>query len=887
MEDIRADLQDRIVEVVRTLFPDARREGTTFRVPNVSGKATVGGKSNNDSLSIEVVRAGAKGVWIDFSTGEKGGIFDLIMANRQMNFHEALKWACDFLRVPLPIRSFSGPLTKEGVPHDIANPQALNANKRRLRQSQEAQAYLLGERRGLTHQTIEHFCLGLTSYTDKSSGEVVYHNALSFPQLDSAGQMRSRFLRSWIPGVTTGTSEKKDWSSGEPSTYWVTPSTERQSLLICEGAKDGWRIWQALQGTPLAGQLCIITSTHGSVIPKEWKTPAFWASWDAVYAGQDADEAGEQMALEVRKYVARDLKRVRVPKDGGKDWTEFFNRGGTVPEFQTLLLDAPMTASNVAQAPITSVAPEEDGMFQVEPVDLSRAFVNGFLYYPFRSGESRKVEGKHFRRWRDQVIRSDGTICKADYLLAEVGTPLKDRMLALDDGTILTRMPEADPLVSTFTTSAITRFAVARRSNRSALTLTPAEMLTQIDQHLRSKIILPYDHDFAILTYVAVTSYVQSIFEAVPLVLVMGMAGSGKSELGAAIAELSCNAVILNGQTSAASVARAIDSSGGLAVIDDLEGIGSITKNKNDYGELVQQLKVSYKKATAKKKWTNTTTMRLEELNFYGVKIINNTEGADAILGSRMLKIYTKKISKQHLGDYTRPSELSPEQLVDLRNNLHIWAMENARDIDVLYQQQFKRHDERQEEITAPLRLLAEFMGEMVFAERLTAALLTQARSPELVESGIELIQMALKELIRQGYRDVIAMPQLELEMRRITGSPIWGMGSTTEIPEWQEPRWVGRQLRTMMAIDPTRSDGRPRLWGQQIRTYPLEPGFVAETLNDLNVEGVPVLDQTLDALAYCQNVECPSCPYSAFCNIQENKLTQLKKKSSQASTLH
>ncbi|WP_407538664.1 hypothetical protein Q0M94_10810 [Deinococcus radiomollis] len=877
-EDIRTALQDRIIDVVQTLFPEAERDGTTFRVPNVTGKATAEGEPNNPSLSIEVVRAGTKGLWFDFSTGEKGDIFALIMANKSMNFQEALRWACDFLGMPVPHRPFSAPLTKEGTPHDTANLQALHANKRRLGQHQEAMAYLTGERRGLTKETIERFHLGLTSYSDKKTGEVVYQDALSFPQLDSAGQVRSRFLRSKIPDVTVGVGKKKDWASGTPSTYWVTPATGRQNLLICEGAKDGWRLWQAFEGTPLAEQLCIITSTHGSVIPKEWQTPSFWGSWDTIYAGQDADEAGDQMALQVRKYAARDVKRVQVPKEAGKDWTEYFNRGGTVFGFQVSLQEAPVITSSITEAPITSVAPEEDGTFQVEPVDLSRAFVNGFLYYPFRSGESRKVDGKHFRRWRDQVIRSDGTICKADFLLSETGTPMKDRMLALDDGTILTKMPEANPLVSTFTTSAITRFSAARREGRSALTLTPAELLMQIDQHLRSKIVLPYDCDFAILTYVAVTSYIQSIFDAVPLVLVIGMAGSGKSELGTAIADVSCNAVILNGQTSAASVARAIDSAGGLAVIDDLEGIGSITKNKNDYGELVQQLKVSYKKATAKKKWTNTTTMRLEELNFYGVKIINNTEGADSILSSRMLKIYTKKISKPHLGTYTRPFELSPEQLVDLRNNLHIWAMENARDIDVLYQQQYKRHEERQEEITAPLRLLAEFMGETVFAEHLATALQTQAMTPDTVESGTELLQTALKELIRQGYRDVVAMPLLALEMRRITGSPIWGMTMTNEIPEWQEPRWVGRQLRLMMAIDPKRSDKRPRLWGQQIRTYPLEPGYVAETLNDLNAEGAEVSGETLDTLAYCQKTECQVCPYNAFCNIQDVKMTQLER---------
>lgn len=885
VDEIRAALQGQVIKVVKILYPDAKQEGTSYRVPNVSGKATKENSANSDSLSIEVVDPAKKGVWIDFSTGEKGGIIDLIMVSQNLDFPGALQWACDLLAMPVPSRKFSTPLTKQGLQHDYANPHALKANKRRLQQHPEALAYLTGERRGLTQQTIEHFQLGLYSYTDKD-GIVKFKDALNYPQLDSNGQAVSRFLRSRIPNVTFTPDDRKDWTTGEPSTYWVTEAGRRQNLLVCEGPKDGWRIWQALQNDALLEQLCIITSTHGKLIPEEWKTPAFWASWGAVYAAQDADKTGDELALDIRKHAVRDVKRVRVPETHGKDWTEFFNSGGTVNEFQTLLQNALVAAEELVEAAVTSVAPEEDGTFQVEPVDLSRAFIGGHLYYPFRSGDSRTVDGRRSRRWRDQVLRSDGTICKADYLWAEPGTPLKDRMLALDDGTILTKMPEADPLLSTFTTNAITRFALARKAGRSALTLTPAKMLAQIDQHLRSKIILPYDDDFAILTYVTVTSYVQSIFEAVPLILVMGMAGSGKSELGVAIAELSCNAVILNGQTSAASVARAIDSAGGLAVIDDLEGIGSTTKNKNDFGELKQQLKVSYKKATAKKKWTNTTTMRLEELNFFGVKIINNTEGADEILGSRMLKIYTRKIGKQQLGEHIRPSELSQQQLVELRNNLHMWAMESAREIDVLYQQQYKRHEERQSEITAPLRLLAEFMGEPVFAERLAAALHLQATAPEEVESSVELLEMALKELIRQGYQDAIAMPQLEFEMIRITGSPIWGQTSTTQISEWREPRWVGKQLRMMGAIA-TRDGDRPRLWGQQVRTYPLDPAFVANTITELHAEGVPVVTERLGPLMYCTNVECPRCPYTAFCDFQEKKTAQVKKLGAHAAKLN
>ena len=156
VEEVRAALKERIIDVIQKLYPDAKREGTTYRIPNVTGTATAKAKDkpNNPSLSIEVVRAGAKGSWNDFSTKEKGGIIDLIMASRKVSFWDALRWACEFLVMPMPHRSPSTPLTLEGTPLDTANPRALQDNKRRLSRHQEAKAYLTGERRGLTPQTI-------------------------------------------------------------------------------------------------------------------------------------------------------------------------------------------------------------------------------------------------------------------------------------------------------------------------------------------------------------------------------------------------------------------------------------------------------------------------------------------------------------------------------------------------------------------------------------------------------------------------------------------------------------------------------------------------------------------------------------------------------------
>ncbi|MHA0036781.1 hypothetical protein [Deinococcus sp. PESE-13] len=875
VDDVRAGLLNQITNVITTLYPAAKQDGSTYRLGSLDGE-------EGSSLSIEVKNDARKGAWIDFATNEKGGIFELIQAARGTDFQGALLWATEFLGLPPVIRSIPKPLTREGKQIGIANLHALGSNERRLEQNEKALAYLQGQKRGLRPDTIKHFRLGLSSYTDKS-GKVIYKDALTYPQLDSEGQARSRWLKSFIPDVTERpedhkTKKTKDWASGAPSTYWLTPAKGRRDLLICEGAKDGWKLWQELQGTPLATSLCIITSTHGSVIPDEWQNPSFWSSWNKIYAGQDADDSGDDMARKVREHASKEVLRLRVPEQFGKDWGEFFGNGGTVIDLQQLLEAALPVTQKLAEAPVEGVVPVEAGYYHIEPVDLSKAYVNGFLYYPFRALEVENSEGQRLQRWRDLVLRSDGTICKAAYLPHAPGTPKEDRILALDDGTILTKMPVANPVWSTFKTDAINEFATCRKEGRSALTMTPGRIVEAIEQHLRSKTVLPYDHDYAMLTYVVVTSYVQAIFEAVPLLLIVGVAGSGKSELGAALAQLSCNGIVLNGQTSAASVARIMDSVGGLAVIDDLEGIGANTKNSGEFSDLIQQLKVSYKKATARKVWTNTQTMKVEELNFYGIKVINNTEGVDGILGTRMLKVYTRKINPKYLTDAERPEPLSPEQQKALRTNLHIWAMENAQKIAELYEQKYSRHTARQEEITAPLRLLAELMDHQPSARQLALALQSQEKAPEQIDSSVDLLIMAVKELIRQGYREYVTMPQLELEMQRIVGGNVWGQSNTTEIAEWQEPRWVGRQLRNALIVNPHAEEGRPRLWGQQIRLNPLSADFVAEVLNEFDAEGVAYPAESLRPLAFCEQVECRACPYSDFCKLQARKAKHLQK---------
>jgi hypothetical protein len=149
------------------------------------------------------------------------------------------------------------------------------------------------------------------------------------------------------------------------------------------------------------------------------------------------------------------------------------------------------------------------------------------------------------------------------------------------------------------------------------------EILRDVLAHLRSSVWLPYEEDYAILALTVPVTYAQRILDSVPLIFLNGPAGSGKSEMGRAMARVCANAYVC-GRSSSASIARFIDESQGFVVLDDLEVIG---EKGGDFTELVQALKLSYNKTTAVKLWTDVKTMRTQLLDFYGVKMINNTQG--------------------------------------------------------------------------------------------------------------------------------------------------------------------------------------------------------------------------------------------------------------------
>ena len=493
---------------------------------------------------------------------------------------------------------------------------------------------------------------------------------------------------------------------------------------------------------------------------------------------------------------------------------------------------------------------------EVRPVEVNGAYVGGHLYYPYRLKRVVIDEGVELSRYETRVLRSDGVSLSYGYKPAPRGTPTEDRVLALDDGTDITRVPTASSTRQSFSLEGITRFIEARAKGESALTLSPAELLGRLEHYLRKAARLPFEEDYALLALCVVASYCQRVFKAVPVVLLHGPPGSGKSQLAAAMADLGCNGLVLSGQTSAATLAREVDRAGGLVVLDDLEQIGT-RGGKRSYSDLSQLLKVGYKQSTSKKALTvmGRGGGKVEELDLYGLKVVTNTRGADDILGSRMLVVPTARLA----GD--GGLELSdPEELQGLRDDLHAFVMENVPGISTAYEQHASTISTRLEEVAAPLLALAELTGGGSAARALKDALMRQEEPTTVLSSPVEVVKKALESIIEQGFTETFCLIHLELEVRLL--SRTHRQMATEARAGFGKTKWLGRLLRKEGWVDAARPPVRPRLFGHQTRVYKLEPSFVAgvagEDAGDLVAHENP--------LDFCLTRGCDTCNYQSVC---------------------
>jgi len=876
--DLAEMLASRAAEVAEKLLPKGKRVNNEWVCGSVHGE-------EGTSLSVRI-NGDKAGVWKDFAADVGGDLVELWTMSRGIEKGEALKEIRQFLNLKPGVapaaakRSAPKPPSREAEPAKPISTQYHQELRSNLAKHEGALAYLRGEKRGLVDATLDHFALGLSAPYKRADGMVTARAIVAPMRSPETGSFLNKSAYICVPGVTENPVDTNGWMKGEAQCYYAEKVVGQRILFICEGLKDVWRHWQALSAAGLTNRIAIVTSTHGSAIPAIWKTPDFWERWDEVYLGHDNDEAGEKIAARVLE-LAGSARRIRVPKELGKDWTDFWQANGSIESFERLLDEAPVASEPKieVEAPQAQGQPiQRIGRFSHRPVDINSAYVNGFMYYPTETHVVAKDEetGQLVERLETIVVRSDKTLCRARYAPAPAGTPLHQRVLKLNDGTVLEKEPKASQH-RTWDYEAIQAWLEGKAKTRPL-----KDIVSEILGYLKQAIWLPYEEDYVVLALTVPVTFLQVVFESVPLILMNGPAGSGKSQTGSIMARLCANGVVI-GQVSAASAARLIDETRGFVVLDDVESIAAKAGKDAQISEFVQALKVSYNRHTAIKYWTDIKTMKTEKLDFFGVKLLSNTLGADAILGTRMLRVQTRKMPdgmKSKVRDFDHEDL---RRLRELRNELHCWAFENVKRVAEVYGEVYANKTDRHAEISAPLRVMAKIVGDPVLSAELEKALARQHIKAEVFnDDPVETLKDAVRNLIKQGF-ETVTLTHLRLEMRALLDAN-YGQDLTNAIPEWDRPEWIGRQLRSNdLAVN--EDLGRKRFFGKNLRLVRFSEWVVEDVVGTHDEEGNPVYARpNKDPEAFCQG--CKGCPYrAAGCELME--LRQKEEASSRRGRSH
>jgi len=334
--------------------------------------------------------------------------------------------------------------------------------------------------------------------------------------------------------------------------------------------------------------------------------------------------------------------------------------------------------------------------------------------------------------------------------------------------------------------------------------------------------------------------------------------------------QICCNSPGPIGVVSAATLERLVDSSRGFVAIDDLEQVRASAKGDPQFSQLAQTLKLSYKKSSAKKHWTDVNqNMQVKTLVFYGIKLINNTAGVDDILGSRMITIQTREMPSGV--KLPRDRRLSSEQCAELRDSLHTWAFSHVQQIAEEYACAFPSPTNREDEISAPLKVIANLSGD----KRIVAAIeCKMADAPSLRESdAFDLLQEAAFTIVKKSIvedsiiRDSLTVGEVKMRLKLLADEG-FGKTSKVDISDIESPEWIGRQLQQSLA-KPNSEVIRYQMYSSGMRAWVLDDAFVDKVIAACGSDRAGLTVDT-NPRAFCRS--CATCDYQGLCPMQRRK---------------
>ena len=714
---------------------------------------------------------------------------------------------------------------------------------RNLKQNPDAMKFL--HERNIPQSAIDHFGIGLSEPDERRS----YSGALCCPSRNLQQEVDNRYLYAAVPGVTNFNTDQpmKAWSAGEARPYFGFVGKKASTLVWFLDIFDCWAVSLIALASPKAfADFAFACGSHGAgVLPPSIHDELLEARFHRrVIAYGAGEEESTVVAAISTQWVGTAC--LQVPADSAQTWAELASK-----QPDRLLPELTKSGTTAPQSGWRRLFPCGD-----RPARLSvgLTFAKGRLYLAYKTHRVvTQPDGSVLEGEVCLVITSDGHVLEVQQSKSLPGTI--EPVLRLTDGTALQHPPI--PLEGCSWSQSSVYSYLAEKNDKIVRSHPPLdELLDSLERHIRSTVWLPFDDDYALLALVVACSYAQELFDAVPLVGLVGQKGTGKTELASALAALGANGCLLQTFTEAAFVA-AVHTRRGLVVIDDVEKIApGRGAQAAKFGNIQQLLKMSYKKTTAFYKRCGGSKQE-ETLCTYGVKVFNNTQGIDPIIADRMFEVGTKPCP--NVQNWQRSIEgkaLEPTEISTLRDELHTWAFRDTSEIRRAYESAANLKSNRGAEIMLPLRVIGELSGNPRWKDSLdrVAQRRISSSTPPLPD---QLIATVVKRLVENGYR--------HLSTVHVINETLHLLRNSTAEKAWLNPSNIGRILRRDWVE--TNSAERPFVeFNYRLRAYPIRADRLEALTAGMMGGAIAPLVEIQKPENFCRG--CANCPYSGVCVI-------------------
>lgn len=362
--DCKTRLLGQLEAFLAYLMPSGKVEATEYRCGDVAG-------TPGHSLAVQL-KGDARGVFQDFATGEKGDIFDLYCANKNLGFKEAFPEICRYLGLVEVGRPAPKPKPPKPPTADISGMTGTKVLE------------YLNKTRGITPETLRTY--GVRSHRRNSAHNVDF---ICFQFSDSEG----------VPVMlkSTGIKKKADggkdiWTTEPYYTLWgwwlVKP--QAREILITEGEIDAMSVHQ--MGATMPVLSLPSGASNMTWIENDWTA---LQRFERIYLCFDSDEAGEKAASDAAKRLGLTrCFRIRPP-DKWKDANECLTKG----EPEDLEVEQWIAAAKTYDPPTIRSArelrDETRRLMALQALEAkSSSFVFPLVKFSVRSAETTLVAGR-------------------------------------------------------------------------------------------------------------------------------------------------------------------------------------------------------------------------------------------------------------------------------------------------------------------------------------------------------------------------------------------------------------------------------------------------------------------------------------------------------------